>query len=183
LIRAPGWKRFAELDSLGDGYSEKELLAVLAGRRTHTPRKRRTVLQTAPPKINLLVDIQAKLRAGKGAGYARWAKIFNLKQMAQTYNYLAAHNLLDYADLEAKAEDAASRYQALSASIKAAEKRMAEIAVLKTHIINYPKTRSVYVAYRRARSEMKELLTVKANVDCLMGYDNAKRETERKEER
>jgi len=70
--------------------------------------------------------------------------------MAQTYNYLAEHNLLDYADLEAKAEDAASRYHTLSASIKAAEKRMAEIAVLKTHIINYSKTRSVYVAYRKA---------------------------------
>ncbi len=149
-LRAPGWKRFAELDSLGDGYSEKELLAVLAGRRTHTPKKRRTILQTAPPKINLLVDIQAKLQAGKGAGYERWAKVFNLKQMAQTYNYLAEHNLLDYADLEAKAEDAASRYRALSASIKAAETRMAEIAVLKTHIINYSKTRSVYVAYRKA---------------------------------
>ena len=40
------------------------------------------------PKVNLLVDIQAKLQAGKGAGYARWAKTFNLKQMAQTLNYL-----------------------------------------------------------------------------------------------
>ena len=30
--------------------------------------------------------------------------------------------------------------------IKAAEKRMAEIAVLRTHIVNYAKTREVYVA-------------------------------------
>ncbi len=30
---------------------------------------------------------------------------------------------------------------------------------------------------------MKELLTVKANVDRLMGYDNVERETDRKEER
>ena len=43
----------------------------------------------------LLVDIQAKLQAGKGAGYARWAKVFNLKQMAQTMNYLSEHNLLE----------------------------------------------------------------------------------------
>ena len=33
-------------------------------------------------------DIQAKLQAGKGAGYAQWAKVFNLKQMAKTLNYL-----------------------------------------------------------------------------------------------
>ena len=46
------------------------------------------------PKVNLLVDIQAKLQAGKGAGYARWAKVFNLKQMAQTVNFLTEHHLL-----------------------------------------------------------------------------------------
>ena len=34
-------------------------------------------------------------------------------------------------------------------SIKAAETRLAEIAVLKTHIINYAKTRPAYAAYRK----------------------------------
>ena len=86
----------------------------------------------------------------QGAGYARWASVFNLKQMAQTMNYLTEHGLLDYADLAAKADKATGRYHELSAKIKAAEQRMAEIAVLKTHIINYAKTREVYVAYRKA---------------------------------
>ena len=57
---------------------------------------------TETQKVNLLVDIQAKLQAGKGAGYARWAKVFNLKQMAQTMNYLSENNLLEYAILEEK---------------------------------------------------------------------------------
>ena len=35
-------------------------------------------------------------------------------------------------------------------SIKAAEARLTEIAVLKTHIINYARTREVYAAYRKA---------------------------------
>ena len=35
-------------------------------------------------------------------------------------------------------------------SIKAAEARLTEIAVLKTHIINYAKTREVYAAYQKA---------------------------------
>ena len=35
-------------------------------------------------------------------------------------------------------------------SIKAAEARLTEIAVLKTNIINYAKTREVYAAYRKA---------------------------------
>ena len=232
-LKAPGQKRFVRLDgdSLGAEYDISALLAVLAGERTHTPRTQ-NVHHADPPKVNLLVDIQAKLRAGKGAGYARWASVFNLKQMAQTMNYLTEHGLLDYADLVKKADGASARYNDLSAQIKAAEQRMAEIAVMKTHIINYSKTRDVYVAYRKAgyskkfkaeheseillhqaakkffdetglkklptvkglqteyaallaekksayaeyrkaRDEMKELLTVKANVDRLMGYDKS----------
>jgi hypothetical protein len=48
--------------------------------------RKRQAKSAAPEKKseNLLVDIQAKLRAGKGVGYARWATLFNLKQMAQT---------------------------------------------------------------------------------------------------
>ena len=76
--------------------------------------------------------------------------MFNLKQMAQTLNYLSEHGLLDYADLEAKTTEATARYNALSGQIKAAEKRMTEIAVLRTHIVNYAKTRETYVAYRKA---------------------------------
>ena len=34
-------------------------------------------------------------------------------------------------------------------SFKVAEARLTEIAVLKTHIINYAKTREVYTAYRK----------------------------------
>ena len=148
-ISAEGWDKNVRFDRLGDGYTLDDLLAVLSGQKEHTPRKR-PAPQTAPPKVNLLVDIQAKLQAGKGAGYVRWAKVFNLKQMAQTVNYLTEHNLLEYAVLEEKAAAVTTHHNELSAKIKAAEKRMAEIAVLRTHIINYAKTRDTYVAYRKA---------------------------------
>ena len=134
-VSAEGWGNNVRFDRLGDGYTLDDLLAVLSGQKVHTPRKL-TAVQAAPPKVNLLVDIQDKLKAGKGAGYARWAKVFNLKQMAQTLNYLSEHGLLDYTDLETKTAEATARYNALSDQIKAAEKRMAEIAVLRTHIIN-----------------------------------------------
>ena len=74
------------------------------------------------------MDIQEKLQAGKGAGYVRWAKVFNLKQMAQTMNYLTEHGLLEYAMLEEKVAAATTRHNELSAQIKAAETRMAEIS-------------------------------------------------------
>lgn len=233
-LRGKNQKRFIRLDTLGEGYSEPDLRAVLSGEKAHKPRKK--VIQSMPEeRVNLLVDIEAKLRAGKGVGYERWAKVFNLKQMAQTVNYLTEHSLLEYDALAAKTASAAARYNELSAQIKAAEKRMAEIAVLKIQIVSYAKTRATYVAYRKAgyskkfhsehesdillhkaakksfdelglkklptvkslqteyaallaekkaayadyrkaRDEMKELLTVKANVDHLLGTDRHKAE-------
>ena len=157
------WDKVARLESLGEGYGLGDLLAVLSGQKEHTPRKKAT-LQADPPKVNLLVDIQAKLQAGKGAGYARWAKVFNLKQMAQTMNYLSEHNLLEYAVLEEKTAAVTAHHNELSAQIKAAEKRMAEIAVLRTHIINYAKTREVYVAYRKAGYSKKFLAEHEADI-------------------
>ena len=46
---------------------------------------------------------------------------------------------------------------AIGDSIKAAEARLTEIAVLKTHIINYAKTRPVYDAYRKSGYSKKFL--------------------------
>ena len=162
-LKAPGWKGFIRMDTLGQGYDEPELKAVLFGEKAHTPKKKPARAKAEKP-VNLLVDIQAKLQAGKSAGYARWAKVFNLKQMAKTVNYLSEHNLLDYAVLEEKTAAATVRYNELSDQIKTAEKRMAEIAVLKTHIINYAKTREVYVAYRKAGYSKKFLAEHEAEI-------------------
>ncbi len=57
---------------------------------------------------------------------------------------------MDYAALTEKADAASARYHELSDRIKAAESRMAEIAALRTQIINYVKTRDTYVTYRKA---------------------------------
>ena len=141
-------KKFIRLKSLGEGYSEEKIKAIINGEKVHTNKKNCT--QKEQPHINLLVDIQAKLQTGKGAGYEQWAKIFNLKQMAQTINFLTENNLLAYEDLDNKAKTITDNFNQLSTEIKAAEKRMAEIAILKAHIINYAKTRDVYTAYRKA---------------------------------
>ena len=150
-LRGGKQKRFVRMDTLGPGYTPAELKAVLAGKRQHTPKQRKAKAPKKPQRTNqLLIDIQAKLAQGKGDGYANWAKKFNLKQMAQTVAYLQDHDLMDYAALTEKADAASARYHEISGRIKAAETRMAEIAVLRTQIINYVKTRDTYVAYRKA---------------------------------
>lgn len=232
-------KRFIRMDSLGEGYLPAAISAVIAGRQPHKPRKKREIAVDTRPTASLLVDIQAKLQEGKGTGYVRWAKSFNLKQAAQTLIYLQENNLLEYVDLKNRTVTVTDRYHELAAEIKSAEARMADIKILQQHIINYSKTRSTYIAYRKAgyskkykqeheseillhqsakqyfdglslqklptvkslqaeyaallarkkeiypeyrklRSEMKELLTVKANVDRLLNMDS---QPEREEQR
>lgn len=163
-FRAPGQNRFTRLRSLKDGYSEDEIRAVIAGVKTHKPCKKNPAPAKRPRCVNLLVDIQAKLQEGKGAGYQRWASVFNLKQMAQTMNYLTEHNLLEYGQLKEKSVAATARFNDLSAQIKTAEKRMAEITVLRTHIINYSKTRDTYATYRKAGYSKKFLAEHEADI-------------------
>ena len=147
-LKGKGQERFKRLDSLGEDYSEAALRAIIAGEKEHHPREKKTVQPMR--QVNLLVDIQAKLQAGKGAGYERWAKVFNIKQMAQTLNYLSENNLMNIEDLTAKTDAAIARVHELQVTIRETEKRMAELHALKGHIINYVKTREVYAAYRMA---------------------------------
>ena len=114
--------------------SEATLRAIIAGKKEHHPSEKKTVQPMR--QVNLLVDIQAKLQAGKGAGYERWAKVFNLKQMAQTLNYLSENNLMNIEDLTAKTDAAIARVHELQVTIRETEKRMAELHALKGHIIN-----------------------------------------------
>lgn len=151
----PDCKTAIRMSSLGAGYTEAEICSVLAGERQHIPKKKRAPL--VKPKDSLLIDIQKKLDEGKGTGYVNWAKKFNIKQMAQTVMYLREHGLMDYDVLTKKTEEATEKFHRLSKEIKSSEERMAEIAVLKTHIINYSKTRDVYTAYRKSGYSKKFL--------------------------
>ena len=60
-------------------------------------------------------------------------------------------------EMQERVNAATARYHELGDSIKAAEQRMAEIAVLRAHIVNYAKTRPVYDAYRKAGYSKKFL--------------------------
>ena len=85
-LRCRGHDRFARFSSLGEGYTVDDLKDALSGkRRERSTGKSR---QIHDKKFSLLIDIQAKLKEGKGIGYQRWATLFNLKQMAQVLCFL-----------------------------------------------------------------------------------------------
>lgn len=148
-FRGKDHKKFIRLRSLGEGYSEDELRAVISGKSLH--RAKNTSKQVHPQKrFSMLIDIEKALAEGKSKGYAHWAKKFNRKELAKIYLFLKESGLDNNEDLVAHTEKLSSRFDELSESIKATEKRLAEIQVLRTHIDNYSHTRDVYVEYRKS---------------------------------
>lgn len=132
--------------SLGKGYTEEDIVKRILGDESLVPKSKSFV-----ERINYsLIDIQKKLQEGKGGGYQRWAKVFNIKQTAKTILFLQERGIYDYESLKKITDSAADRMTELGASIKEKEKRLGAIRALKTHIINYAKTREVYVEYRKS---------------------------------
>ena len=230
-FRAPGQERFTRLrsDTLGEGYSETDIRAALSGSRQRPGQPRQ--------KINLAIDIQSRLQ-GKGPSYERWAKVFNLKQMAAALAYLQDNGLTDYEQLEQKATAATEHFHKLSDQIKSTEAALHTNMELKAATVQYAKTRPVfekykaskyskkflaeheadielyraacadfnailggaklpkmdtlkeegrklaeqkkklYAEYRKAKADMQEVTTIKANIDYLLGYSEPGRKKE-----
>ena len=146
-VKGRSQKRFIRMSSLDEGYKEADIRAVLSGEKQKEGKA--AAYERPHRSVSLLIDIQSKMRE-KGAGYARWATVYNLKQMSKTLLFLRDHNIDSLDQLHALASERSAKRDELLSSIQEAEKRLAEIATLKKHIINYSKTRSTYEAYRKA---------------------------------
>ena len=146
-VKGKGQKKFLRFRSLGAGYREQDLERIFAG---ESREKVVTAEEKTEPKLDMLLDIQKMIAKGKGPGYERWAKVHNIKQMAQTLLFLEEHNLRDYDELAAKAKSVSDRFAEITERQKSLEARLTEIADLKKHIINYSKTKQIYVAYRES---------------------------------
>ena len=153
-VKGKGQRRFIRFRTLGAGYTEEEIRAVLDGKAEHQPHPKQPLPEK---KFGLLMDIPAKMAEGKTSGYKKWATKFNLKEMSKTLLYLQEKKIDSADELRERAAAATERYHTLGDSIKAAEKRMGKIAVLRAHIVNYAKTRDVYAAYRKAGYSKKFL--------------------------
>lgn len=148
-LRMPGQENYTRCNTLKGDYTEQAIRERIEGVRTARTRTQGTPRQ-AVPKVGLLIDIEAAVRAGKGPGYERWAKVFNLKQLSQAVAYLKENGDMGYEELREKAYATTARFNELSTQIKELESRLDANGGLQKQIINYSKTRAVYVDYRKA---------------------------------
>ena len=147
--RAPGQERFTRLKTLGADYTEEAIRERIEGKRTRTAKAPRA----DRGGVSLLIDIENSIKAAQSRGYEQWAKIHNLKQAAKTMNFLTEHKIEQYADLVSRIEEVTAASEQAADSLKAVEKRLADMAVLMKHVATYQKTKPVYDAYRRAKKK------------------------------
>ena len=153
----PGQQRAARFraSTLGDGYGPEDVQAVIDGKaptRTATARK-----APAPRRVNLLIDIQERMRQGKGPAYERWAKVYNLKQMAAALQYLKEHQLFEYDDLAAKTDAATEQFHTLAGDIQQTEAELSRVSDLMAAVVQYAKTRPAFDGYKAAKYSRKYL--------------------------
>ena len=153
-IKGKDQERYIRFRSLGDEFSEDYLKKVISGevelpeQKTNGKEQPKTKIEKR--KFDLIVDIQEKMAQGKSGGYVRWAKKYNVKQFAESILFLQQHDIHDKETLDALVEGSTAKYHELMKTIKDAETKMAENKVMKTHIINYSKTRDTYIDYRKS---------------------------------
>ena len=128
---------------LGDDFSKEQVLIALA---ENTERQKTSALRRIDPnpdKVSRLIDIQSKLASGKGAGYERWAKVFNLKQLSKSLALLSEHGVSTEAELAQRIDELQSQYSEALEVVKDLETRIDENRELSRHVSAYLQNRKI----------------------------------------
>ena len=142
-FRAPGQERFTRCKTLGEAYTEEAITERIKGRfAERKPKENR--------KISLRIDLENSIKAQQSAGYEKWAKLHNLKQAARTLNFLTEHEIESYPDLESRVAEITAASAEAAAGLKAAECRLAEMAMLIKDVTTCKELRPLVQEYQRA---------------------------------
>ena len=141
-----GRTKFIRAKHLGNKFDKVAVLATLQANAERKPKA-----QFKQDTIGKLIDIQAKLKQGKGIGYERWAKKHNLKAMAQTLILLEEKGLTDEDALNQRIGELETKYHDALAVVKDLEGRMKANNELRYHVAAYASTKSVAQQLKAAK--------------------------------
>ncbi len=147
-VKPPDGKRYIRLDTLGSEYGETSLRQSLAGKHVHIPKIPRGDFTES--QIKRLINIEAKLRAGKGKGYQVWAERNNIEAMSQMVIFLKEHQIGSPEELNEQIQELIDQRNSLKTSIQEKQTRMKEINCQRKAIRDYSRTKDVYTHYRES---------------------------------
>ena len=142
-----GRTKFIRAKHLGDKFDKAAVLATLQANAERKPK-----VQFKQDTIGKLIDIQSRMTEGKGIGYERWAKKYNLKAMAQTLILLQENGLLNEDALDQRIAELDTKFHESLAVVKDLETRMAENKTLRSHAAAYKQYRPLAQKRNAAKS-------------------------------
>lgn len=170
-LRHEGFSRFTRLDTLGDGYDENSLRAVIAGKKKQPQIKNKPCV-IRDQRIGLLIDIRAAMDSGKGPGFEYWAKKENLKRAAKSVRMLEARGALNSADIAAVISNAQQNEAVSLEQCHEIDEQIQQLRALRQHIFDYSRTRKVAEAYRASGYSKQYAAEHKEELRC---YREAKK--------
>ena len=114
------------------------------------PFMSKPIAEITTKRINLIIDIENSIKAQQSAGYERWAKIFNLKQMADALIILQQNNITSVDELSKTTQTAQDEYNKINERITTLNNRQKEINELQKTIGSYSKTKDIYTTYQKS---------------------------------
>jgi hypothetical protein len=100
-----------------------------------------------PPTPQMIINLKKSIKAQESPGYAQWAKIFNLKQAAQTLIYLQENGLMDLDVLQSTVRKARDEQVDIQNQIKENREKIKSLTALRTQANNYRDTAEIYKKY------------------------------------
>jgi uncharacterized protein YbcV (DUF1398 family) len=146
---------------LGDDFDKAAVLVACSRNAERAAKKDRPILSPAKPEqqkkgVQRMVDIEAKRAEGKGIGYENWAKVFNLKQMAATHNFLFNNDYLDREKLDEAVKQSYREVLNKQRAVRDLENQIAAKTELRKVVSDYLKSKPVVMEGRKLKGRKAE---------------------------
>ena len=144
----PGQERFTRCKTLGEDYTEERITQRIKGIAIDRGPRRRSA-----GEISLRIALEDSIKAQQSAGYARWAKLHNLKQAANSLNFITEHQIDSYEGLESRLAEISAANDVAASALKDAERRLGDMALLIKNLSAYKQLRPVALELRNAKDK------------------------------
>ena len=144
----PGQERFTRCKTLGEDYTEERITQRIKGIAIDRGPRRRSARE-----ISLRTALEDSIKAQQSAGYARWAKLHNLKQAANSLNFITEHQIDSYEGVESRMAEISAANDAAASALKDTECRLGDIALQIKNLSAYKQLRPVALELRNTKDK------------------------------
>lgn len=158
-FRASNQERFTRAKTIGPDYSEERIKERIenraSGKLIHNAKQR------TPIKV---VDISSNQLASESAGFARWLKLQNLKNMAKTWQSINQNDIGDIESFYSHVAKIHDDFIKIQGDLKSVEQKIIETADQIKNINTYKKYKSIYTGYQNSTDKDAYLRTHESKI-------------------